>query len=431
MLHSTNPTKTTAHFLAALEEATKNGHGLFEFTGYVFPVDFGWQKVVFSERADFRDCVFQGVNFSNAHFADEVDFSNAQFQGWTGFGYLTFEGNARFDGCCFENYTWFSGARFRRDASFVGAEFRARVSFKLAHFYGAARFNSEFADIVNFRGAHFDCLERVTFDRVNRKARNGLRLRAVFSNLPSIRFENLVWHRVGGRLVLQDELDLRRRSNPRSHSDVSYESVAISYRTMLRGFDEARVVDAAEDCFEGAMEMLRLDPSRHVFGWTAIRRERQVRHAVLTALSKRKRQFLLGLLPKREIVRFCGEQLSLTNAYRLLSGYGRRYLRAAMVLVGLVIAFAALYSSPVSQLILLDANTRRSSPLFAGQSREAPPYSKILVGMRHSIEVATFTRERTYQAGNEMTTALTLVEPPIIAGQLALVLLALRRTFKR
>lgn len=293
----------------------------------------------------------EDFNFSQVFFPDPADFS---------LGTL--------------NNAHFFGAQFMGRVNFARVEFTGDGDFRVARFAGAADFSSaKFAGIANFIGATFEQPARVRFYQVNKDSAQGLRAR--FRNcdgIEGVRFEDVYWHRQRGRMVLQDELDVREGKSK------DYELVAIAYRRLVNNFEKVRAYDLAEDCFCGAMEMRRLDPAEPLF-----------RRAVVTL-------------------------------YRWASYYGSSYQRAFCVLLIFLLLFAAFFV----QAGLRPYGAPASAPDLCG-------WKALWAGFVHSLQVATFQRITRYVTSGDFGQLVAVLENILMPAQLALLLLALRRRFRR
>jgi len=152
---------------------------------------------------------------------------------------------------------------------------------------------------------------------------------------------------------------------------------AIAYRRLTSNFEKVRAYDLAEDCYVGAMEMKRLNPSQ------------------------------------RPSARF------VMTIYRLASHYGSDYTRALKVQILLFLVFALFFALP---WIALEHNPESSS---------LNSKNPVIKGFVHSFEVATFQRDVVFIYTNWLGWLLEMVERIVMPSQLAFFLLALRRRFKR
>ncbi|MEK7214008.1 MAG: hypothetical protein AAB289_00215, partial [Chloroflexota bacterium] len=301
----------------------------------------------------------------------------------------------------------FHGATFTQDAVFHRTGFGPKAD---------ARASGNSPAIADFRWAEFKHPEQVHFYQTNQESRQGLRARLGNCLIAGVRFEDVNWHREGGRLVLQDELD---RGTP---AFLGYEVVAIAYRRLSENCDKACQYDLAEDCFIGAMEMKRLDPRNFILGRWDWAREFYERHRAARTL---------------------GEWLSVLNLYRLASNYGSSYTRALGLLLCLLLLFALLYpafglhmpertASPPAQ-----TSAGSVSSVYPEQGRRVPSVVKqpiswsqawqhperirevwgtLKAGLWAALEVATFQRNPTVEPATIWGRRLAVLEIIAIPG---------------
>ncbi|MEK9142886.1 MAG: hypothetical protein AAB308_17670 [Nitrospirota bacterium] len=378
-MHSRDPDKDAGAFRTEIDAILAGNSSFhrsverFDFRGFAFP-KYDFSVKVFNKWVDFRGSVFaqeaefrftrfsQGADFCEATFTKGADFRTANFIKWAGFR------RARF----------IMGGDFRK-VTFSEEGDLSRSVFGPGNGGPTETQESESA-VADFRGATFLKPELVRFLQVNRNGGNGLRARFVNCLIKGVRFEDVHWHRESGRMVLQDELD--RLAN--AGDAASYEQVAAAYRRFVINFDETKQYELAEDCMIGAMETKRRDPSHFLFS-----------------------KWLRPYYERCSWLRRLGEQVSVTNLYRLASNYGSSYVLAFWVLLLLLIVFALLLT-------------------LAGVTCTLVPE-----GLIHSIEVATFQRQARYEVGNGLGWSLEHAERLLVAAQAALLLLALRRRFRR
>ena len=301
----------------------------------------------------------------------------------------------------------FEGLVFTRDADFSNATFSGEAGFVLAKFRQALSLTSvRFDGIADFYGPRFDQPAHTLFHGVNER---GSRLKVRLSNclLETVRFEDVNWHRQGDRLVLQDELDL-----PNPSMWVTHELVADAYRRLVNNFEKARQYQLAEECILGEMEMRRRDP-RH-FLWVRWLRYSCRRH--------RWAQWL-------------GENLSVVNLYRVLRNYGTSYRRAFGWLAALaLLLFPFLFG--LFGLRRTDAQVTASSTISwqAAWSSAARPHQlwqTYKAALEATLERATLLRNPYWIPGTGRGRAVAICVLLTMPGQLALLLFALRRRFRR
>jgi uncharacterized protein YjbI with pentapeptide repeats len=367
-----------------------------------------------------------GTYFSWASFAKCADFSRAAFQSETRFAKTIFSNDAVFSGVSFDRSTFFA-ATFANIADFRGATFEDSAEF----------YRVVFSSIADFRNAAFRKPTEVIFHRVNNVDQNdspGMRARLVGCLLENIRFEDVNWNRKNGRMYLEDEADLysstgrdgKRPSKVNQEAGLlTHELVADAYRRLVNNFEKSRQYVLAEECFLGEMEMRRRNP-RHFF----------------LARFDWGRNFYVNYGWARKL----GENVSLPSFYRSLSNYGSSYVRAFSVLVAFLLLFAILL--PVFGLRMpADSKTQASCPTAILGSSEAtaiswqcavahPHWARELAhtfdaGFWDAFEVAFFQKNRTIEPATIGARRVEILESIALPGQFALLLLAIRRRFRR
>jgi hypothetical protein len=388
------------------------------FRGARFQQGATFERTRFEQRVRFGSVFFAGdAYFGWASFAD-ADFSQAFFQREAGFGKARFSGNAKFWYVTFNGLTLFSSAAFSREADFRGAIFAQEALFH----------RTEFSGIANFRWVHFKNSEHAVFHRINDGA-PGLVVRLAGSLLENVRFEDVNWNRKDRRICLQDEADLGSAPDvtdvDNSASVLTFELVADVYRRLVNNFEKSRQYEWAEECFLGEMEMRRRNP----------------RHFVLARFAPVRR-----LYASFGWARWLGEQISLTNLYCGLSKYGSSYTRALGVLIGFIILFAVLL--PAFGLRMpADSRNQALCPMAVPNSPEAAVISwgcalrhpqrvrqfvhTFNAGLWDAMEVAVFQKNRTVEPATASGRRLENSEMIVIPGQFGLLLLAIRRRFRR
>jgi hypothetical protein len=136
---------------------------------------------------------------------------------------------------------------------------------------------------------------------------------------------------------------------------------------------------------------------------------------------------------------------SVLNFYRILSNYGSSYLQAFSILIAMFIFFAISY--PALGLQMHSSITAQSNPsqstatqpattstaLFTWNSAHSP--TDILnvfgAGLWATVDQFTFRKSPTVEPVTKWGRRLALAEMILTPGQLALVLLALRRRLRR
>jgi len=215
-----------------------------------------------------------------------------------------------------------------------------------------------------------------------------------------VAFVDVHWHRQRGRMVLQDELDVivakkdekETSKKKEAVAESRHELVAIVYRQLVTNFEKVRASDLAEDCYVGVMEMKRRD-SKISF-------------------------------PQRLVTTF----------YQWASYYGSSYLHATCVLLLMALLFSGVFllagfkeakpgTEPIEYNLLED-----SVYLPAPPERIVQDFGRALV---HTLSIATFQRTRFYEPVGVWSEFWVTVATLFMTTQMALIILALRRRFKR
>ncbi len=387
-------TRSEFYGTANFTEATFREAGVF--AGARFRGDAVFQRAVFSDRAVLDGASFLGgADFKEATFKSTASFANAEFQRTADFAQGRFTGEVNFGGARFGDTATFSDATFGV-VRLAAAQFRGQAQFNLATFQDGALFVGVlFCETADFSFARFDRPEETMFLRVRGKSpTRGMRARFTGCKIDKVAFVDVDWFRLGGRLVLMDELDVAETGESALSS---YEVVATAYRQLVQNFEGTRCYELAEQADVGAMEMRRKDPRNFVLG---------ARFG--------------GPYARNRLLRSAGEQLSVTNLYRLSSRYGTQYLQALAVLVVMVIGFGFLFALPWLPLAT-------DSPMPAH-----PPNLRVLRrGFKHSIEIATFSGSPRYRAGGVPGYVAEVTEKILVPAQTAMLLFALNRRFRR
>jgi hypothetical protein len=148
---------------------------------------------------------------------------------------------------------------------FVDCLFVGSIDYTRSIFGANGADEDDISAIADFRLAWFNPATEARLMLLNRGSTHGFRARFIGSNVKTVHFVDVHWHKHDGRIVLQDELDLSQQENGLKHS---YEEVSSAYRQLIGSFEASRAYDKIEDCQCGVIEMRRLDPSNFIFGTT-------------------------------------------------------------------------------------------------------------------------------------------------------------------
>jgi hypothetical protein len=380
--------------------AKAEGAAVLDLTAVYLTKNLGFSGTTFQQNVVFDRAHVANQDFSNAKFLkgasfhdarlDNVDFYSSEFGRAISFKGATFSNAARFSRTTFLQDVTFESAIFHDTANFGGVHFRGDVDFRSAVFRQTVSFiNTQFEGIATFQATQFKVPADVRFYQVNHGA-VGFRARFLNTNVEKIEFRDVNWFRSEQRLVLQDEIDIRPDLGG-SSTEPRHELVAALYRQLINNFERERAFDLAEDCFLGAMEMKRLD----------------------------RRNPLL--------------QRYLLRIYNFASHYGSSYRQA----LGVLFLFLALFAF-VFSFIGIEPTESVNDFVFERVSRAGLSENAwfnvsraYLNGWIHSAEIATFQRRPRFAAVGAIGYVATIVETVLIPAQVALLLLALRRRFKR
>lgn len=355
-----------AHFNAAVDFSDTNFSEVTHFWGTTFVAG-----------VDFRGARFSEVHFRLAKFNETARFSDARFNGDAYFRFASFSKTADFRFARFKNVN-FGGAQFYSSVHFTGCEFGA-ASFRFALFEDHVRFAGRQQSPVFTNASSLD-LQFARIEKRDRLSFHTITLRPHwFINVDAREFEfvNVEWD---WRSV-NDEIKSRKTKRISS----PYRMLAIACRNLGVNAEENHRYEEASKFRYMAMDARRLEHWR-------------------------------GL-----------DFRSLSWWYWLASGYGERVLRALIVLIGIFIVSAALYT----QVGFSRWEPRAASESDLATKRDevgAPmPWSRAL---NYSGSVMTFQRPEPRPATPAAHT-IVLLETILGPLQAALLALAIRRKFMR
>jgi hypothetical protein len=230
------------------------------------------------------------------------------------------------------------------------------------------------------------------------------------TNLERIHFREVDWYHKGRRKALWDEF---RHKGERP----DYEKVAENYRQLVLNYEAKRDFDTAEDFHIGEMEMRRK------------KKEEQAKNKAAEAKSR-------GM----KLLWHCWEAIhQRTNGYYLYwlaSNYGTSYLRGLLVLGVLLALFSGIFlftglKPSKEHKGLHDINyelcLHTACQRVSWQQKVCDSARTIVF----TLSLLTFQKERLYEPANAWTQFWICIAVPLLAGQTALVLFAIRRRFKR
>ena len=380
LMHLPTPGKDLGDFQVEFERILRDaGDGAADFTEFVFPAllprtrEFAatciFNRARFTRRADFGSAAFaKDVDFSEATFEEGADFTQATFNGIANFIRTRFDQMARFREATFRQPAHFDLAEFTQRVDLHGTAFREQAQFTASRFGQPTRFvlsvfekqadfsavtfppdvefvQARFAELADFTRAKF--LGTAQFREVKFRQDGGRLPGPVFSlaqfsqpestlfyktylgqalfhncDVSKMTFSSVEWHRREGsrkQMVFEEDVDLAHhaalalRPKERSSDEREYGLVAELYQQLKKNYDDKRDYWTAGDFHYGEMEMKRLASPR-----------------------------------RNRLLRWLHRHLGLVAWYRYASQYGESYLRPALLLLGVLVAFSLLY--PVAGL---------------------------------------------------------------------------------
>jgi len=457
----------------------------FDFNGFQFPdIDLSRAKLLnelghadFKKPVHFSEVKFQSVTFSQANIQKRADFNKANFHRKADFTNAIFRETAVFSEANFQAAT-FSGTSFRWKAEFAAANFRETVDFTQANFQKMAEFNESKFQTANFIGANFqtanfggakfqsanfseakfqmadfiwakfqtadfNCAEFHSADfrwskfqtadfswaKVEGKLQfsgegsagcfsevsdfSNLRFegegKIIFTktylggasfrgtDLTRIEFNDIKWGRksIFRKKILADEL---RADNPEKFLR-GYQSIYDNYHLLVKIYTEKREFEAAEDFHVGEME---------------------VRRKKIWAEASPRWRWLRSIFNSFLV-------------YKLLSNYGTSYWQALIVLCLMLLAVAWVFLISGFQAISSGQLAIYNYDIFTWplNNLQIIPWSDIKEAISFTLSILPFQRGQEYAPLGLCTEILKVAAVLVFSSQFALVLLAVRRRFKR
>ena len=406
-----------------------------------------FNEVNFNSEVNFENCDFKDIGFSNANFVKSVDFSDfrvgfsASFLGatfqqnvvfWrTGFGNTYIEEN-EIQESELAGYTSFDNVNFQGTFVFSEVHLNNEISFNSATFTKQAEFSgsksSIFSDGCDFCGVTLPKEEEIVFEKVDLS-------KTSFhdTNLEKIVFRDVYWGTAKSRLqrlfrgrsyILWDEI--RPMEGIYDWSDES--KTAENYRQLVLNYESKRDYESAEYFHIGEMEMRRKKVGDEKF------QDYDKKPSKIKDFIWLKLKFYKTSLFWYELRKY----LNGYSLYWLSSRYGTSYAQAIIVLLLLVSFYSFMFlftgfksskenEEKPSRLIEynLFPDSNHITPTVSGFIRD---YNE---AVSYTLSIVTFQKERFYEPLS-LESRLTLYLAVItLTAQSALVLLAIRRKFKR
>ncbi len=366
----------------AFSAAAAFSNATFCAEAYFGNVEFGaetsFDAATFGAWTDFDSIIFSAaVSFVSATFSARASFHSAAFGARASFASATFGAEASFDYATFGAEAFFYSATFGAPASFDHASFDAGVNFGSATFKDYVRFAGT-EEVQGFGGESSLNLQFARIEKPERFSFHTLTLRPHwFVNVDARGFEfiNVNWDWQGTRQGIKS---LYGASTNRL--------LAIACRNLAVNAEENHRYEEASRFRYMAMDARRLERWRGFAFWT------------------------LGWW------------------YWVASGYGERVWRAFVVLIGVWLVAAALYT----QVGFVRWEPRVSSEQEAWEARrdEVGQPLRWQRSLTYSLGVMTLQKPEPRPATNAAL-ALVMLETILGPVQAALLALAIRRKFMR
>lgn len=394
----------TRKFSEELKILAEHAPDLASFEGFRFPAiqadyDSAIETILeFGSSAHlFHNCVFEDdVELLVVDFAN-VSFQASTFKGKAYFNGSTFNHKADFSRVHFCQGVQFEGVKFLQGGIFVATCFDGAVTFDGAAIADRLHFASElqgpcFYDAASFRGLSLESGAMVIFENLS-LARTSF----VHTDLEDICFRNVRWYAAGSRSkALADEFE------PDYQRPSMMELLDRNYRQLVLNYESTRDFGMAEHFHVGEMEVRRKAiATSSPTGW------------------------------KRALRGWC----NVYNIYRIASKYGTSYWRALGVLSVLACVCAGLFLLAGFKRSDAEATRFIRYTLLPRAGYERASLAKI--GHDYSeavgfvLTILTFQKDRYYEPVGVASHLLMSGAVIIFAGQSALVLLAIRRKFRR
>jgi len=426
---------------ADFKSATFTANAYFIFAIFSAGADFS--LTTFTAGVDFHSATFTAVaGFSLATFKDEADFSLATFTGDAHFNDATFTGNAYFDTATFTGDARFSSAVFTANAYFLKTKFGKnrltsfyKTKFTKYTFFDRARFRNK----VRFNSIIFGSESNIFFRRTFFAKKVDFQYCAAEGY---VRFSNL-------RQGKENKFDFQEAAFEKA-SRVSFHTVRLFPNWFVN-------VDARKFVFTD-IKWKNLDSERrnkNIDAELENLKERKIKEQNKRLLEIACRQLgvnaeennryeeaakfrYMAMETKRlEELKHFSFSRYLIWLYKWTSGYGESWSWAAMVLLGVLLFFGALYVSPLSTF---DYGEKKNDAVLVDLIVEESDWTRkyderfhrmnLGEGLVHSLYVAALQRPEP-KAADTLTKLFIILETIFAPVQAALLALAIRRKFMR
>lgn len=255
------------------------------------------------------------------------------------------------------------------------------------------------SDELNFNDVRTIDKANVLFNRVNLT-----QSRFSGTNIERFTFSNVTWPKIEHRNALFEEKELRKgKSFGQEVSADNFaniqEQVTENYRQLVLNYEAKRNYELAESFHTSEMEMLRqqaADALPTFFGRTRL-------------------------------------YLNTYWLYKILSGYGANYKRAALVLAFLLLLFSALF---LFNGIKFKDGSSFNYDVMVSETHPSPPSLSIFLedfktSFAMTLSIVTLQKDKPMEPSGVGGTLLASFLLLLVPAQAALLLFALRRKFRR
>jgi hypothetical protein len=365
--------------------------------------DFNFRWVWFPNGVNFRELVFSTpVNFISAIFNQVAYFNSTTFKAEADFSGAIFNSRAYFVSASFQRKANFSAVTFRSLADFATTVFNEKVDFNLAAFSESAEFDDAFfGDYVTFSGSG----ERAVFGD-----KSSLSLR--FARIESP--DHFSFH----ALTLRPRWFVNTDARKFEFVDVDWGWRNINAKSEVKRLKIERVIQVKEIWSDFSAHRLLAIACRNL----AVNAEENHRYQEASnfrymAMDAQRVERWRGFMPWR-----------LSWWYWVASGYGERVWRAFVVLIGVWVVAAALYT----QVGFVRWEPKVSSEQEAWEAKrdEVGQPLRWPRALTYSLGVMALQKPEPRPA-TDAAQAVVMLETILGPVQAALLALAIRRKFMR
>lgn len=394
------------------------------FRGATLRNEVTFNSAIFKQRANFRARFRGRADFSQTRFEKRAEFTNVRYKKEANFYQARFVSIARFDDAVFKQLTNFDEVRFDERVNFTASRFVRGVSFRGAIFqervlFDAVRFRAE----ANFYLANFK--NHVRFKRDEARPPGSLRKyrdvfcplsppnfrEAKFDNPKLVSFHSLQLHPFWFVEVDATEFTLTNVNWNWSRIPISREiddwknRISEHYGQYKQRAPGAPYSLLAIACWNLAVNAEENHRYEEASNFRSLAMESRRRASFQESDSHGSQ---LSTKRIKRVRRYWSSRVTLSNLYRLLSGYGENVLRALLVLFLIWFVFGVIYA-----VILREADVA-----FGWR------------GLAYSAAVITLQKPNPPPSPGVVQVLVTL-ETILGTVQVALLALAIRRKFMR